>query len=139
MGLGPCADRAAVQVLADRPLGNGSSAVCDDAQPMIGGVPAVPSLDFAAGQMVTDAINDLACRFDVHVQSIQACTVDELGNFAYVRDRVGDPVRTTLQYCTAPAVGQELAFKSGQTRLRVQALDVAGNSGSTAEIVVRVP
>jgi hypothetical protein len=32
-----------------------------------------------------------------------------------------------------------LAFKSGQTRLKAQVLDVAGNSGSKAEIVVRVP
>src|SRR5262249_37056916 len=51
--------RAAVQILADRPLGNGSPAVCDTTPPNIGGVPAVPSLDFGASQMVTDAINDL--------------------------------------------------------------------------------
>jgi hypothetical protein len=139
MGEPPCPDRAAIQVLSERPLGDGSPAVCDTTPPDIGGVPAVPSLDFGPSQSTTDAINDFACRFDVHRTSDTACTFDELGNFSYVRNRPGDPVRTTLQYCSVPAIGQELAFKSGVTRLKVQLLDVAGNVGNSAELAVRVP
>jgi hypothetical protein len=134
-----CGDRAAVQLLSDRPLGDGSVAVCDTTVPDIGGVPAVPGLDFGPSQSTTDAINDFACRFDVHLTSETACTFDELGNFSFVRNRPGDPVRTTVQFCSAPAIGQELALKSGVTRLRVQLLDTAGNIGNNAELAVRVP
>ncbi|MGE0519325.1 MAG: hypothetical protein AB7P78_10010 [Candidatus Binatia bacterium] len=134
-----CAGAAALQVLADRALGNGSPTVCDDTPPTIGGVPAVPSLEHSSDPMVVDAINDFACRFDVHATSETACTLDELGNFAYVRNRPSDPVRSTLQYCTAPALGMELSLKPGQTRFKVQLIDVAGNAGNTAEIIVRTP
>jgi hypothetical protein len=133
MGAPPCADRAAPQVLVDRALGNGSATVCDNTLPNIGGVPAVPSLDFGAGAMVTDAINDLGCRFDIHQTTATACTFNELGNFSFVKSN------STLQYCTAPALGQELALKSGQTRFKAQILDSAGNVGNTAQFVVRVP
>jgi hypothetical protein len=141
MGTGPCGDgRAAVQILADRPLGNGSPAVCDTTPPNVGGVPAVPALDFGASQMVTDAINDLGCRFDTHPTSQTACTLDELGNPAYVHDGTGgDPVKSTLQYCSVPVVGSELAFPSGLTRLKAQVEDSAGNIGSQAQIAVQVP
>ena len=139
MGAPPCVDRASIQLLSDRPLGDGSVAVCDTTPPDIGGVPAVPGLDFSPAQSTTNAINDLACRFDVHLTSETACTFDELGNFSFVRNRAGDPVRTTTQFCSAPAVGQEISFKSGVTRLKVQLLDVAGNVGNSAELAVRVP
>jgi hypothetical protein len=89
--------------------------------------------------MVSDAIKDLACRFDFHETSERACTFDELDNFSYVRDRPGDPVRSTAQYCSAPSFGQEIALPSGDTRFRVQVMDDTGTTGSQAEIVVRVP
>jgi hypothetical protein len=130
--------RAAVQLIANRPLGNGNAAVCDVNPPNVGGVPAVPSLEFAPGQMVTDAINDLACRLDFHATSDTACTFDELDNPSYVRNRPGDPVRSTAQYCSAPVVGQDIALPPGDTRFRVQVADESGNVGSQASIVVRV-
>ena len=141
VGVGLCSDgRSAVQILADRKLGNGSAAVCDVAGlPHPGGVPAVPSLMFGSSQMVSDAINDLACRFDTHPTSDTACTFDALGNYSFVRTGVGDNVKTTLQYCSAPVVGSELTFSQGLTRLKVQLEDVAGNVGNQVEIAVQVP
>jgi hypothetical protein len=133
MGTPPCVDRAPVQIIADRPLGNGSTAVCDTTPPDIGGVPAVPGLVFGPDQATTNAINDLACRFDNHPQTTVACTFDALGNFSYV-----DP-RTVTQFCSVPAIGQELAFKSGITRLKAQLVDSAGNIGNMAQIAIRVP
>ncbi len=130
---------ASVQILANRPLGNGSPAVCDTTEPNIGGVPGVSSLTFDGSPAVNDAINDLACRFDSHETSATACTFDELGNFAYVRDRPGDPVKSTLQYCNVPVVGSEIAFPSGLTRLKVQLVDSSGNIGNQAVIAIRVP
>jgi hypothetical protein len=136
----PCNDgRAAVQILADRPLGNGSSAVCDTSGPNAGGVPAVPSLIYDDTQMVDDAIVDLACRFEIHQTSDVACTLNDLNNFAFVRGRDGDVVTTDRQYCTVPVVGHEIAFQHGITRLKVQVEDSAGNVGNQVEIAVRVP
>ncbi len=127
---------AALQVIAKNALGNGSAEVCDDTPPLIGGVPAANGFDFSADPQVTNAINDFACRFDVHASSNLACTFDELGNFAFVRDRPGDPVVSNVQFCTAPAVGQELRFPPGPTRLKARVLDVNGNVGNVAELVV---
>jgi hypothetical protein len=128
-----CGGRAPLQIIADRSLGNGSTAVCDTTLPDIGGVPAVPGLVFGSDEFTTDAINDLACRFDHHPQPNVACTFDALGNFAYADSR------STSQFCSVPAIGQELAFKSGITRLKVQVADIVGNIGSMAEIAIRVP
>jgi hypothetical protein len=133
MGLPECSGRAPVQIIADRALGNGSSAVCDTTPPNIGGVPAVPDLVFGSDQSTTNAINDFACRFDTHPQTTVACTFDELGNFSYVDSR------TTAQFCSVPALGQELALKPGITRFKAQLADVSGNIGSMSEIAIRVP
>jgi hypothetical protein len=48
-------------------------------------------------------------------------------------------VTTVLQYCSAPVVGGELAFKSGITRLKVQVEDGRGTIGNQVEIAIRVP
>jgi hypothetical protein len=131
--------RAALGILADRPFGNGSPEVCDDHLPNPGGVPAVVSLSFMDPQ-ATDAINDLACRFDIHPVSANACTLDELGNFRWVRDRPNDSVKSLIQYCSArPVLGAELALQSGLTRLKLQILDDAGNPGNQAEIAIMIP
>lgn len=138
---GQCGNgRAAVQILFDHQLGNGSPKVCDVTPPDdIGGVPAVPSLTFDQSQMVIDAINDIACRFDSHPSTDVACTLNALGNYSFVHYTVvGDPTNTTLQYCT-PVVGSEISFQSGITRMKLQIQDTDGNVGNQAEIAVRVP
>lgn len=134
-----CGDgRAAIAILADRPLGNGSPAVCDMSPPNLGGVPAVPSLDFSNPQ-ATNAINDLACRFDLHPVSSRACTLDERGNFSWVRNTVNAADRTQMQYCSArPVLNAETAFPLGLTRLKLQIKDVAGNVGNQVEIAILI-
>jgi hypothetical protein len=131
-------DRAHLQIQADRALGNGSALVCDRG-PLpdpIGGVPGVNPPDFGPSQAVTDLINDFACRFDFHPNSSQACTLDKLGNFAFASEEV---VTQTRQYCTAPALGKELALLSGETLLSVQLVDAGGNIGDLAQLIIRVP
>jgi hypothetical protein len=130
--------RADLQIRANQSLGNGSSAVCDlgPAPDPIGGVPGADPIDFGPSQPVTDAINDFACRFDMHNTSSTACTLDELGNFAFASEEV---VVQTRQYCTAPAISRELAFPSGDTLLAVQLVDSAGNLGDEVRLVLRVP
>jgi hypothetical protein len=82
---------------------------------------------------VTDAINDIGCRMDFHATSATACTVDALDNFSYVNSL------TSLQYCSSPVVGNEVAFPSGITMVEVQVQDASGNVGNQAEIAIRVP
>lgn len=131
--------RADVQVMASRSLGNGSAAVCDvgPLPDLIGGVPGFSPPNFdPASEAVTDAINDFACRFDLHTTPAQACTLDDLGNFAFAGEEV---TTTTRQFCSVPAVGAELQFPSGETLLAVQLRDTGGNIGNRGQIIVRVP
>jgi len=141
MGQAQCGDiglpLAAVQVISNRPLGNGSAAVCD-VGPLpdfpIGGVPAVASFTYDNSPSTNNAILDFACRFDVHKTSDTACTFDALDNYSFVHQ-----FPATKQYCSVPAVGGEIAFKSGMTRLKVRIEDAAGNMGNEAQIAVSVP
>jgi YVTN family beta-propeller protein len=127
--------RPDLQIQATRPLGNGSAALCDDgpAPEPLGGVPGIDPPSFGPSQMITDALNDFACRFDVHLTSGTACTLNQLGNFAFVRPN------TTTQFCTVPALGRELALPSGETLFTVQLRDTGGNIGNQTQIIVRVP
>lgn len=122
------------QMISNRPLGNGSAEICDEGPTLndpnrpAGGVPAASSFADAA------AIDDLACRFVFHNVSQESCTFDRLGNFSFVSPA------STGQYCISPAVGQELAFRSGEdTTLRVRLVDTGGNIGDELSIIVRIP
>jgi hypothetical protein len=125
--------RPDLQLLASRPLGNGSDVVCDrgPAPPigMGGGIPAVEPPDFGETQAVTDAINDFACRFAVQPSREDACTLDNLGNFDFVSPA------TTLQFCSQ--VASVAAFPPGDTLLTARLRDVGGNLGPPSQVVIR--
>jgi hypothetical protein len=125
-----------LQLVTSRLLGNGSAAVCDVGpapnQP-IGGVPAVDPPMFGGTQTITNAINDLACRFDARVSSGLACTRDP---FQQVESFVGQG--STVQFCTSAGVGAEMAFPLGDTILTARVLDVVGQPGHPMSIVIRV-
>lgn len=123
-------------IQSNRPLGsNPSTAICDrgPAPDPIGGVPAInpPSLD--ATQFISDALNDFGCRFVAHKTTDDACTLNALGNNRYVNSV------SAIQFCTAPAVGVELAFPAGDTILTAYLKDTSGNVGDERQIVVRAP
>src|SRR6266404_4813840 len=61
--------RPDLEIEVSHPLGDGSTAVCDRSRPKIGGIPAVNPPSFKESQEVADAMNDLACRFDVFIES----------------------------------------------------------------------
>jgi hypothetical protein len=128
--------RPDLQIEARRNLGDGSTLVCDrgpvpDAP--IGGVPAVNPPSFEVTQAISDALNDFACRFDFHITTADACTKDDLGNFAFVSPQ------TQTQFCSVPAVGVELLFPSGDTEVTVRLRDQGGNIGNERKIIVRAP
>jgi hypothetical protein len=82
---------------------------------------------------VVDAMNDFACRFTSLTPSTNACTLNQFNDFAFVNPD------SSVQYCTAPAVGAPIAFPSGtRTRLTVEVSDTNGNVGDRASIVVEV-
>jgi hypothetical protein len=123
-----------VQILASRPLGNGSTEVCDKGPPPlpIGGVPGFPSLLFdPSSDAVARALNDFGCRLSEN--TLFPCTLDALERPAFVRSD------STVQVCTDTVIGNEMRFPSGNTILAVQWRDRAGNVGRPAYIVVRVP
>jgi len=126
--------RPDIEVILSRPLGDGSLAVCDNAPPSTGGVPA--SASFAQTQAISDAINDLGCRFvdgsgNPRGRSAgEACTRFPDGEFRFVGDG------TTVQFC-APVV-EWFAFPPGDTLVTVRLRDIAGDSSSPLRMIIRV-
>jgi hypothetical protein len=121
-----------LQVLVSRALGNGSPAVCDDGPaPPLGGVPATLPAAFGGTQAVANAINDLSCRFDARGSSGQACTRDSFGVYTFTGN-------STVQFCTSPGVGIELAFPIGDTIVTARVRDIAGQPGHSKSIAIRV-
>ncbi|HVN85752.1 MAG TPA: hypothetical protein VMW17_12995 [Candidatus Binatia bacterium] len=134
--------RPDLQILTDTALGDGSTAVCDtgglpQATPNLtpipaGGVPA-SALTFGPGQAISDAMNDLACRFDVHETADRACTLDSGGNFAFA----GKDAGSEIQFCGVAT--HTLTLRSGDTKLSAQLVDAAGHLGDRRSIIIRVP
>jgi len=113
------------QILVDQPLGDGSRAVCDDF-----GVPPVNPSSFALTQSISDAINDLACRFDVATTRGSTCTQDSLGHLNFIMPT------SRAQFCL-PVDGM-MAFPTGETRVTVQVRDSSGLLGPEQQMVLQV-
>jgi hypothetical protein len=120
-----------LQVLTGHPLGDGSPAVCDNSFPTLGGVPASTPGDYSPLQSITDALNDLGCRFRVFAETDFACTQDSSGNFVFRSPS------SAVQFCTL--VNDALTFPGGDTILSARLRDTAGNAGPSVQIVVRIP
>jgi hypothetical protein len=126
-----------LQIEASRPLGDGSSTICDDTAPTQGGVPAVNPPDFSPTQAVANAINDLACRFKDgfglrggRTKLQDACTAFEDGGFRFAA------AGTTIQYCGL--IDDPVSFPPGNTVVTARVRDLAGNISLPSQIVVRV-
>jgi hypothetical protein len=128
-----------LQVLVSRPLGNGSTAVCDIAPENIGGVPGTNPPDFNATVTTADAINDLGCRVNDgtgmplgRITSGDACTRSDGDNFGFA---FVDP-DSTIQYCFP--IASAWAFPAGETIVAARVRDIDGAVGLSSEIVVEV-
>jgi len=126
-----------IEILASRPLGDGSRAVCDYDPPRIGGVPGVDPPVFSDDDTVQDAIADLGCRFNDgtglprgRVGSSNACTRDAGALFSYVDDRAD------IQFCLP--IAKAWAFPPGDTIVAARVRDLRGLVSETREIVIRV-
>ena len=125
-----------LQVLLSRPLGNGSTEVCDKTLPNQGGIPAIPSLDFVPTQAVADAINDFGCRVNdgtgqpQGVSSIDACTLFPDGDYHFVNPN------SSIQFCEQ--IAGTWAFPPGKTIVKVRVRDRDGMLGTPREMAVRI-
>lgn len=110
-------------------MGNGSATVCDTgAPPMGGGIPGVkPNFD---EQMITDALNDFGCRFQVFTAG-SACTLTDASGL----EKPISPL-ASFQFCDP--VSAIAAFPVGDSIVTVQLRDTAGHLGPPVQIVVRV-
>lgn len=126
-----------LQVLVERPLGDGSPAVCDTAPPTPGGVPGTFPTEYTATQTVADAINDFGCRVDDGSGAAQAVT-DAAA--ACTRPRDGLPAfvdpTTTAQFC-AP-IAAPWAFPGRGNLVKARLRDALGALGAEREMVVHV-
>jgi hypothetical protein len=119
-----------IQMVSSQDLGTATQAVCDGAFPQRGGVPAIEPPRFDGESAVSDALNDLSCRFKLFAETDFACTQDRSGNYVFSNNS------STMQFCTL--VDDALTFPSGETVLTARLRDTAGNAGPQAQIVVRV-
>lgn len=134
-------NRGDLRVLVSRAIGNGSADKCDKgpAPAAFGGVPGVNPPLFGPGQQVTDAIQDMECRFLNYSDPSVACTRDHLGNYSYVSPcgQPGQPACSIFeQFCYQ--VPLSAAFPLGDTTVAIELVDEAGNVGPKKEIVIRV-
>lgn len=117
--------RPDLQVEVSRSLGDGNLAVCGE-----GGVPGVAPPHYSDEQVIANALNDLSCRFDVAGNPALACTVDQFGSPSFV------DVRSRVQFCL-PVSSLE-AFPDALTIITARVLDIGGNPGDIAQMVLRV-
>lgn len=126
--------RPDLEVIVSNALGDGSTPVCDNIPPDIGGVPS--STDFLDTQDVANAVNDFGCRFvdgsgqPVARGPLDACTVFADGGYRFVVSS------SRVQYCAL--IAEPFGFPVGDTRVTVRLRDRFGTPGPSAALVLRV-
>ncbi len=121
--------RPDLQIQVDRPMGDGSEAVCDARPPRFGGIPAISPMSFAENQRVSAALNDLSCRFETFIESDASCTNAPNGDFSFLSDD------STVQFCMV--VARKWRFAEGDTTVSVRMRDREGNPGPISQFVLR--
>jgi hypothetical protein len=124
------AQRPDLEIEVNRPLGDGSAAVCDARPPKIGGIPAINPPSFADNPQVSATLNDLSCRFETFIESNSSCTLKKNGDFSFV-----DPTNSKVQFCMV--VARAWNFPDGDTLVSVRLRDVDGDPGPVTRFIVR--
>lgn len=139
----PPSNRSDLYIESTNNLGpNPTTAVCDTgpASQGGGGIPGISPTSFADGdQMITDALNDFACRFGVFNvgsggNATGPCTKVDATQDPQLVTR-GAPLGT-VQFCDQ--VASVAAFPPGDSVVTVMVRDERGNLGPSKQIVIRV-
>lgn len=117
--------RPDLQAQVNQVLGEGTREICDE-----GGVPAIEPLDFSFTQRVSDALNDLGCRFVVATSRGATCTLDSFGQSNFVSRS------SRVQFCAL--VNRPAQFQLGETAVSVQVRDEAGKLSVLKRMILRV-
>jgi hypothetical protein len=127
--------RPDLQIEGTQAQGEGDPTVPSMCPPGLGstdqGVPAINPPSFTEEASVTATLNDFACRFDPFVSVSAPCTL---------LDATRDPklvnANATVQFCAfLPA---NAPFPPGDLVLTAKLRDNQGNTGPTAQVVVRI-
>jgi hypothetical protein len=121
--------RPDLEIEVTRNLGDGSVEVCDAHRPKIGGVPGIDPPSFADTPKVSAAINDLSCRFETFIESNSSCTVNQYGDFEFLRKD------SKVQFCMV--VARSWQFPEGDTLVSVRLRDTDGNPGPVSRYILR--
>lgn len=121
--------RPDLEIEVDRPLGDGSAAVCDQRRPSIGGIPAIDPPSYADTAKVAAALNDLSCRFETFIESNSSCTLNKYGDFEFANKD------TKVQFCLV--VARSWQFPDGDTLVSVRLRDTDGNPGPVSRFVLQ--
>ena len=121
--------RPDLEIESNHDMGNGSPEVCDRQRPNIGGIPGINPPSFDETQKISDAINDLGCRFETFIESDSSCTMNANGDYAFMNKE------TTTQFCML--VAHAYAFPQGETLVSVRLRDVDGNPGPVKQMRIR--
>jgi hypothetical protein len=132
--------RPDLQIESTEDLGNGSTAVCDTGPPPPsgngGGIPGIPTPYFGPDPgptpFITNALNDFACRFQVFSSGAPCTKIDDSG----IEKTVSPDA--AIQFCDPVASTATFPIDTEGTILTVRLRDTVGNTGPTAQIVVRV-
>lgn len=128
--------RPDLQIQVTRALGDGSTEVCDNMIGNFGGVPGIDPPSYEETQAISDALNDLGCRFNDGTGQPKgrgpdsACVLYPDGEFRFV-----DP-SATLEFCGS--VSFPLRFQDGDTIVTARVRDMSGMIGPERQIVLRV-
>ena len=128
--------RPNLQIEVSRSIGDGSAVVCDNTEGHFGGVPGNNPPSFDAAPSVSDALNDLGCRFNDGTGNPGGRTQDSAcvqfpdGEFHFV------DTSATLEFCGF--ISFPLRFPDGDTIVTARVLDVNGIPGPTRQIVIRI-
>ena len=123
--------RPDLQIQATVPQGNGSRQVCDVGSPPFGGgVPGIVPPRFDSEPLVTDALRDLACRFEVFPRGSPCTIVDPSGQSGFIGSN------STVQFCDI--IAATALFPPGEALITARLRDVGGETGPERQIIVRV-
>jgi hypothetical protein len=113
-------------------MGNGNNPVCgpDGSYNVNGGIPGINPPDFTPTSDIVNTLQSFAIWFTYQSPGYACTYAPGGGSYAYVNSSA------TAQFCDRMSAPQ--AFPPGDSLLTAQLMDMGGNVGPTAQIIVRV-
>lgn len=120
-----------IQIETTQQLGDGTRGTCANGDPG-GGVPGINPPNFtpeSSPGILTAALDSFGCQFEYHFPNALCTWSGDPTNAHYLSG-------STAQFCDQ--MSANAPFNSGDSVVTVRLRDINGNTGPTAQIVVRV-